>query len=354
MVNEAPVTLEQAKKLMDEDWKAVIIDDFIRESYFSRNLTYYSLTNPVTGGNGITHKFTRLKNTAKAYTRYVNRSVDDTKVDTLNESVDVKIITTMYRLDRFIGSMGTLEPEVLLQASEAMRAVSRKFEELCILGDSSRDASEFDGILKIASAYGRVVDVSGKPNLDISTVDAIEQNKKRVLFLLDEWLSTFDRKPSFIAGNSRMISCLRGVAREVGQYPTTRDQWGHNVYTYDDIPLVDLGYCADQELVTGNTYSFKQKPIVETDSDGRSCLIAGRFGYDAIYGICPSTASLLQVWAPIFDKTKPEPIQPGSVEMQASLVVNKIQSIGVLKGLKIGTSEFELGNNITTKKGGAK
>ena len=116
---------------------------------------------------------------------------------------------------------------------------------------------------------------------------------------MDEWLATFDRRPTFLMGNRRMIACLRQVAREVGVYQTTKDQWGNNIETYDGIELVRTSWKVEQSIERDGTFMINREEILPTNDDGTSVLIAGRFGRDAIYGICPSIGNIIRTWYPM-------------------------------------------------------
>lgn len=328
-----PVTLEEVKQLLSEDWKKEITNDFLSDSFFSSHITFHSLKNPVTGGSGMTHKFTRMLNTRSVSGRLINERYEDDKVSTFTESVDVKIFGGTFALDRVLADAGTLDDEIYMQMSNLASSTSRYFDQQCIIGDSNSNPKEFDGLVKIIKAYGRDQDAS---KMDISTTSIIKENWRDILEIIDEWLLSFDKTPTFIGGNRRMIACLRAVAREVGVYETTRDEWGHNIGYYDGIPLIDFGYKVLQKLnpYGAKGFEFSRSPIVETNADGTSYLIAGRFGRDAIYGICPSSERVVRYWPPDFEKNV-DPVQLGGCEMLSAMVVNKIESVGMLDNIKI-------------------
>lgn len=171
---------------------------------------------------------------------------------------------------------------------------------------------------------------------------------------MDRWLSTFDEKPTFLLGNPLTISCLSAIAREVGVYQEKQDDWGNPVEQYKGIDLVSTSYQTEQELDDTNQYSFTRKRILPTETvslkeKGSSdyntypvgSLIAGRFGRDAIYGICPSIGNILRMWYPKYGENFVEPVQKGGVEMSGAMVVNKIESIGVLNNLVVGDAGGE-------------
>lgn len=333
-----PVTLTQALRMMSPDWRTSVTNDFIYRKFFLRNIPFQSLINPTTGGSGITHQFTRLRTTAPISTRRVNQDYTPDNVDTLNERVDVKFWGGSYELDRILARMGTLVKEVLLQSKQYGESCANFFEQLCVIGDSSKNKDEFDGLLKIASAYGRVSTPktpSGN-DVDIYHTQSVKENFRDFIFAMNHWLSTFDQKPTFILANKQTINCLKQVANEVSLYTKTMDQWGNTVEYYDGIALIELGYKVQQKLIPGYTYKIDREEILPTNKDGTSCLIAGRFGFDAIYGICPeSVGNVIQYWEPRFDGNNADPVQKGEVEMSGAMVVNRIESIGVLENITV-------------------
>lgn len=348
---ENPVTLNEVMKLMGDDWRKDITNDFIRTGYFSKHITFHSLKNPYTGGSGLRHRFTRLQRTAPINGRMVNQMYTPQRVDTISETVDVKYFGGTFELDRILADAGTLEPEVYLQMSQLAQSCSYYFDQQCIIGHSETHPTEFDGILTIARAYGREhtpVTPSGNNTIDIfHTQDAQAGNVpysiryKDFLFAMDEWLSTFDRRPTFLMGNRRMIACLRQVAREVGVYQTTKDQWGNNVETYDGIELVRTSWKVEQSIEQDGTFNIQREEILPTNEDGTSVLIAGRFGRDAIYGICPSIGNIIRTWYPNYGGNNVKPVQEAGVEMAGAMVVNRLESIGVLTNIKISSEEEE-------------
>lgn len=363
---ENPVTLPEALALMGDDWRKEITNDFIRVGYFSKHIQFHSLRNPYTGGSGFTHRFTRLKNTAPVSARSVNEKYPVKKVDTSTASVDVKYWGGTFELDRIIYDAGTLEPEISLQMGQLAKSCSYYFDQLCIMGDSGSNPKVFDGIIPIANAYGRVKnavdflqgaggdfkDANQNEYLNLFSFEDSEMKalKRKFLFLMDRWLSTFDEKPTFIMGNPLTMSCLKAIAREVGVYQTKTDQWGTPIDQYNGIDLVSTSYQVEQELDDMNQYSFTRNRILptttihltsesSTEKEGNypvGTLIAGRFGRDAIYGICPSIGNILRMWYPKYGENFVEPVQKGGVEMSGAMVVNKIESIGVLTNLVVG------------------
>lgn len=368
---ENPVTLPEALALMGDDWRKGITNDFIRVGYFSKHIEFHSLRNPYTGGSGFTHRFTRLKNTAPVSARSVNEKYPVKKVDTSTASVDVKYWGGTFEMDRIIYDAGTLEPEIALQMGQLAKSCSYYFDQLCVMGDSGSNPKVFDGIVPIARAYGReknavqflqgannhdYEDASGNKYMNLFSFedDKIKLIKRKFLFLMDRWLSTFDEKPTFLLGNPLTISCLSAIAREVGVYQEKQDDWGNKVEQYKGIDLVSTSYQTEQELDDTNQYSFTRKRILPTEtvslkekggSDYNNypvgSLIAGRFGRDAIYGICPSIGNILRMWYPKYGENFVEPVQKGGVEMSGAMVVNKIESIGVLNNLVVGDAGGE-------------
>lgn len=354
MVPENPVTLNEVMKMMGDDWRRDLANDFIRKGYFSKHITFHSLKNPYTGGSGLRHRFTRLQRTAPIRGRMVNEDYEPKKVDTISEQVDVKYWGGKFELDRILADAGTLEPEIYLQMSQLAQSCSYYFDQQCIIGDSTRNPREFDGILRIAQVYNRIhtpTFPSGKKYCNLFDTlhydqnglrrpDSMQESYRDFLFAMDEWLYTFDQKPTFLMGNSRMMACLRQVAREIGVYQTRYDEWGQKVETYDGMELVTTSYKIDQSI-TENDLKIHREQILPTSDQGTSILIAGRFGRDAIYGICPSIGNIMRTWYPDFGGSHVKPVQEAGVEMAGAMVVNKLESIGVLRNLKIDFTKKE-------------
>ena len=129
--------------------------------------------------------------------------------------------------------------EVNLQVQQKVKAARALFHDTIINGDSAVDANSFDGLNKAIT--GSSTEFNTGAYIDLSTSSAVDTNYKQFLDLLDEFLSNLDGKPTFLGGNSKLITKIKAVARRAGYLTQSEDAFGRKVDAYDGIVLVDLG-----------------------------------------------------------------------------------------------------------------
>ena len=141
--------------------------------------------------------------------------------------------------------------------------------------------------------------------------------------MLDEFLSGLDGTPSFIAGNTKLVSKLRACARRASMYQTTKTDWGTQIESYGVIPIIDLGSKAGS-----NT------DVVATDGTaGTTSLYVGRLGLDGLHAISMAGQSPITTWMPDF-KTAGA-VKKGEVEMVAAMALKASKAAGVFRKIKV-------------------
>ena len=146
---------------------------------------------------------------------------------------------------------------------------------------------------------------------------------KEFLDLLDEFLMTLDGTPSFIAGNLKLIAKIRACARRAGMYQVTKDNFGQQVETYGNIPLIDLGAKAGSN-----------DPVVSINgTTGETSLYAVRLGLDGFHAVSMAGQSPVNTWLPDF-KTAGA-VKTGEVEMVAAVALKATKAAGVMRKIKV-------------------
>jgi len=100
-----------------------------------------------------------------------------------------------------------------------------------INGDSAVDANSFDGLNKAIT--GSSTEFNSGAYIDLSTSPNVDTNYKQFLDLLDEFLSNLDGTPTFLGGNSKLITKIKAVARRAGYLTQSEDAFGKKVDAYD-------------------------------------------------------------------------------------------------------------------------
>lgn len=318
------VTLAQAKLNVQDALQLGVIDEFRKSSFLLDNLPFDDVVSPTGGGTTLTYGYTRLITQPTAQFRSVNEEYKPQEVSKQRYTVDLKVFGGSFQIDRIINDMGGIINESTLQMQQKIKAASALFSETVINGDSASDAKAFDGLNVALTGSDTEFNKDG-PLIDLSTAAAIKTNADEFLLALHKALGKLDGKPTAIMGNSDMIAALQYLAKYVGHYNVTQNEWGDYVGSYNGIPLVDLGHkCGSND------------PIVANDpSDGTSLYFA-RFGLDGFHAISPSGRLPVKSWLPDFNTAGA--VKTGEVEMVAAVALKATRAAGVFRKIKVAAA----------------
>ena len=318
-----PVTLAEAKLNVQDALQMGVIDEFRKSNWILDHLTFDDAVSPTGGGATLTYSYTRLKTQPTAAFREINTEYSPSEVTKERHSVDIKIFGGSYQIDRVIANMGGIISEIELQQAQKIKAAQALFNDTFINGDSATDSKAFDGLEKALKGSSTEYNASGDSIIDLSTSKAVTDNYVAFLDMLDEFLTTLDGTPSFIAGNTKLISKLRACARRASMYQVTKNDWGQQVESYGNIPFVDLG-----------TKPGSNEDVVKTDSSkGTTSLYVARLGLDGLHGVSMAGVSPVQTWLPDF-KTAGA-VKTGEVEMNAAIALKASKAAGVFRNIKV-------------------
>lgn len=323
MIYTDAVPLSEVRKNLTDDLEIGIYNEFINSNFLMSNIKFKAVADPVAGGGGFTYRFIRQVNQNASQFRNINDDYEATFVRRDSQSVDLKIFGGRFGLDRVLAKAGGVVNELQFQLQNLISSVSNSFNEQAIIGDATADPKSFHGLLKWCNFYNRESDGSG---IDLSSPAQIEATWRSSLNTLDDWISTFNPLPTFFMGSNKTINRLQSLAREVGVYQTTMDEWGRKVDYYDGIRLVKCGYKTEQSI--DESYRFTRSEILE---DG--VLLAGSFGDRQICALSPKGNEPIMIIPPTYNTAGS--VKYGEVEMVTAICVEQIESIGVLKGIKM-------------------
>ena len=218
--------------------------------------------------------------------------------------------------------MGGIVSEVELQQSQKIKAAQALFNDTFINGDEAVDTNAFDGLDKALTGSTTEYN-TGDTVIDLSTSQLVTDNFQYFLDMLDEFLRGLDGEPSFIAGNTKLISKLRACARRAAMYQVTKSDWGTNVESYGNIPFVDLG-----------AKPGTNDDVVKTDTTkGTTSLYVARLSMDGLHGVSFAGMAPVQTWLPDF--TTAGAVKTGEVEMNAAIALKASKAAGVFRNIKV-------------------
>ena len=315
------VTLAQAKLNVQDALQMGVIDEFAKSNFILNNITFDDAVSPTGGGATLTYGYTRLITQPTAAFRAINTEYTPQEVTKQRYTVDLKVFGGSFQIDRVLANMGGIVDEVALQIQQKVKAASALFNDTVINGDSAVNANAFDGLEKALT--GSSTEYIPRTAIDLSSSAAVDANWKEFLDLLDEFLMGLDGTPSFIAGNLKLIAKIRACARRAGMYQVTKDNFGQQVETYGNIPLIDLGAKAGSN-----------EPVVSINgTTGETSLYAVRLGLDGFHAVSMAGQSPVNIWLPDF-KTAGA-VKTGEVEMVAAVALKATKAAGVMRKIKV-------------------
>ncbi|WP_349672978.1 major capsid protein [Lacrimispora sp.] len=316
------ITLEEARNNVQDDLQIGVIDEFRKSNWILDHITFDDAVSPTGGGATPTYSYTRLKTQPTAQFREINKEYTPHEVTKERFSVDIKVFGGSYQIDRVIANMGGIVSEVELQQSQKIKAAQALFNDTFINGDIAVNGNAFDGLEKALTGSSTEYN-AGASVIDLSTSQLVTDNFQLFLDMLDEFLRGLDGEPSFIAGNTKLISKLRACARRASMYNVTKTDWGTNVEAYGNIPFVDLG-----------AKPGTNSEVVEIDATkGTTSLFAARLALDGLHGVSFAGVAPVQTWLPDF--TTAGAVKTGEVEMNAAIALKASKAAGAFRNIKV-------------------
>lgn len=307
---------------MQDDLQMGVIDEFRKSNWILDHITFDDAVSPTGGGATPTYSYTRLKTQPTAQFRAINSEYTPSEVTKERHSVDIKVFGGAYQIDRVIANMGGIVSEVELQQSQKIKAAQALFNDTFINGDEAVDTNAFDGLEKALAGSSTEYN-TGDTVIDLSTSQLVTDNFQYFLDMLDEFLRGLDGEPSFIAGNTKLISKLRACARRAAMYQVTKSDWGTNVESYGNIPFVDLG-----------AKPGTNDDVVKIDTaKGTTSLYVARLSMDGLHGVSFAGMAPVQTWLPDF--TTAGAVKTGEVEMNAAIALKASKAAGVFRNIKV-------------------
>lgn len=317
------ITLAEASKQLQDDLQAGVIDEFRKNNFLLDNLIFDDVVSPTGGGATMTYSYLRLITQPTAQFRSINTEYTPQEVKKEKYYADLKVFGGAFQIDRIIANLGGAVKEVTLQMQQKIKAAQALFNDTVINGDSGVDTNAFDGLEKALA--GSSTEFDPGVVIDLSTSAAVDTNYKIFLDALDEFLMGLDGTPSFIGGNTKLIAKIRACARRAGAYQTTKNDFGSQIETYNNIALVDLGAKA------GSNNPIV--PIGTDDNAGFTSLYAARLAMDGFHGISMAGQPPIKTWLPDF--TTSGAVKTGEVEMVAAVALEATKAAGVMRKIKV-------------------
>lgn len=263
------ITLTEAAKLSTTDLQKGVLETFVQTSPVLDRL-------PMLEIEGNAYAYNSEATLPGVEFRAVNGSYSESTGTVNQKSETLAILGGDADVDRFIQqTRSNLNDQRATQTAMKVKAISYKFQDTFINGNSSTDTNSFDGLKKrltgnqVIDAATNGLNVVGSSNADIHTF----------LDKLDELLAAvpgINGTNGAIYANAKIIRKIASALRHVGlDAVLMEDIAGKRTIQWNGIPILDLGATAAASPVD-------ILPLTETQgtANNASSIYAVKFGAD--------------------------------------------------------------------------
>ena len=323
------ITLAEAKVGMADKVDQKVVDTFRRSSLLLDKLVFDNAISPGTGGSTLTYGYIQLKTPSTAAVRQINSEYTAGEAKREEKTTKAVVMGGKFQIDRvLIGTAGAVD-ELAFQTEQKVKATANYFNNLVINGNKASSGTgvlnTFDGLDKLLT--GTETEITS--TVDVSTEALMNSNYNALLDEVDGFLSALDGKPSMLLMNNKMLAKMRSAARRAGYYSKTRDEFGRQVETYNDIPMYDMG-----KYYNGSTtVDIIPETAATQSAEGKTDIYAVTIGLDGFHGVSPTGSKVINSYMP--DLSKPGAVKDGEVELVAGVALKNTNKAGVLRGIKI-------------------
>lgn len=307
-------TLEDAKKLSQSKLTNFVIDEF-RKSPILDAMVFDDTVKPG-GGNSLAYVYNRVTTLPTAAGRAINSEYTAQEAKTTQYTSNLAVFGGKFALDRvLINNENQVTDLVQFQLAQKIAATRAKFCDQFINGDSSTDATAFDGLDKAITGSSTERTISA--GLDLSSATKIETNWKAFLYELRQTLKLMDGAPSIALMNGDMFAVIQTVADYAAGFTATKNDLGQELVKYGNTILMDAG-----------DKPGSSSPIIST-----SAIYMTRIGLDGVHAVTPDGSRGPKTYLP--NMSEPGAVKFGEVEMVAGMALKATRAAAVLRGITL-------------------
>ncbi len=252
------MTLAEAAKLTSDPLTRGVTEIFVQESAVLERMPFMDIA-------GNSYKYNKEATLPGVEFRAVNAAYSES-TGTVNPATEsITILGGDADVDTFIvKTQGSLNDQRAFQTRAKVKALSYKFQDAFINGDTAVDANSFDGLKKrLTGAQVISAATNGLP-----IVGASDDDRHAFFDKLDELLAAVPDAEALYMPRA-LRSKIRSAARRLTIYDQRVDDFGRVIQTYNGVDLRDLGTRPDgsdilpltetqgSSSVTGSIYAVK-------------------------------------------------------------------------------------------------
>jgi hypothetical protein len=283
------VALQQIKDSTRNGVKRILIEQFQKTSWLFNTLPFDNTTSPQADGRPLVYGYKREKTLRGAAFRAYYADYTGEVAETETVTTELKPFGGSFEIDRVFtdADQGSQSEGGLsfvdYQVRQLSQAISQKWHDTVINGDTGVDANAFNGLSKILDTTSSEIDASAAgQNIDLSAGAAGTNN--------NGWLESMQKIKRYVnrlkeMGFDPQIWCnedaalrLETVGTALGFVTKNQDTFGQDVTRFGGAPIVDLGV----KPGTGGTFVV---PTTTGGTPGRTDLYIVGVGVLGFHGV---------------------------------------------------------------------
>ena len=236
------MTLAEAAKYTQNDLQRGVLETFVIESPVLDRIPFLEV-------QGNAYAYNEELALPGVEFRAVNAAYSES-TGTINPKTEtIVILGGDADVDTYlVRTRGNLQDLRAEQTSMKVKAISYKYQDAFINGDTGVDANSFDGLKKrLTGAQVIAAATNGLP-----VVGADDAARHTFFDALDALLAAVPGAQALYM-NSLILSKIRSSARRLTIYDQTVDSFGRKIATYNGVPMLDIGTKADGSLIIPQT-----------------------------------------------------------------------------------------------------
>lgn len=256
------LTLAESAKLSQDTLRRGVLETFVEESPVLDRI-------PLKTIEGNAYKYNEEATLPGVEFRAVNTAYTESTGTVNPKTESLVILGGEADVDTFIQqTRSNLADQRATQDRMKVKAISYKYQDTFINGDTAVDANSFDGLKKRLTG-AQVIDAATN---GLPVVGADDAARHTFFDKLDELLAAVPGADAIYA-NASVLAKIRSAARRLTIYDQTTDSFGRKIATYDGVPLLNIGKKADGTEIIPQTET-------QGTSNIASSIYAVRYGQD--------------------------------------------------------------------------
>lgn len=233
-------TLSEYAKLANDEVLGGVYENIITADAMSAMLQFQSFE-----GNSL--KYNRENALPTSVTHAVGDTWEDTEATYTPKSAELSIFGIQSPLDRYVlQTRGNVQSQEAVLFAGMGKSLSRKIGDQVITGNSGTTATEMEGLTSLLIADTRFM-LMDDGNVDVPVAGA---ETELTLDRLDSMIDLVEKgKPHALIMNKTMRRKLTSISRATGSgvLMDTIDMFGHQLTTYDGIPIIITDFITNSE-----------------------------------------------------------------------------------------------------------